>query len=452
MWKERIEKGKIGRIDLNIGRCGKLALGGHALEDLLGTDRFARGQEVPQGIVEQIEPFVLGRVQQLQVLLDGRGFAGVAPQLVVGHTEPRGRIHVVHVLIVNEGPGLAHQRVDHVTKVDRFLAAAELSGDALQALVLIPKLQMVLVDTHQQLQADVLAADRIHISLHANDTIGLDRQRNASARALSLRRQGVEGGGFLAKQFLARCIAPRCQLTQEAHIVLDAVEVPTSAQPQRLVHGVLEVTVRGLDVSILMGLGNVNPMALQTVVIKQIRILSGEFFVARKVVHRGRQTVTANPTRDTARPMQGILQARREGLEGLRMTEVNVFPVGIREDRVKQHVLEGFACDGNVQRIHHDEVKGDHVARMVNLREHDLLLHPVLELPTPHSPLEGSPDRVGHARLPLGRVVLLLQPIQDGVRLESLIVLKSLFDFAPKVFQWIRPSAVSTRGPFDLTW
>ena len=47
--------------------------------------------------------------------------------------------------------------------------------------------------------------------------------------------------------------------------------------------------------------------------------------------------------------MQGILQARRERLEGLRMTDVNVLPVRISEDRMKHHVVEGLASDRDLQ-------------------------------------------------------------------------------------------------------
>jgi hypothetical protein len=169
--KERIENRKVGSIDPNVGRCGKLLLGGHELQDIVGLDRFSRGQEPSQCVVNQIETFVLGGMQDLQILPDGRGFGRATEQLVVGHAESRGGVHVVHVLIIDERPRLSDQRVDHVAKVDRFLAVSELSRHTLDALILIPEFEMVLVDTHFHLQADVLAADRIDISLHANDTV-----------------------------------------------------------------------------------------------------------------------------------------------------------------------------------------------------------------------------------------------------------------------------------------
>jgi hypothetical protein len=131
---------------------------------------------------------VLGGVQEFQVLLDGRCFGRVAQELVVSHAKSRGGVHVVHVLIVDKRAWLPHQRVDHMTKVDRFFAAAELPRHTLDALILIPQFKMVLVNTHLHLQADVLAVYRIDILLHANDTVGLDRHRHGSASTASLGR------------------------------------------------------------------------------------------------------------------------------------------------------------------------------------------------------------------------------------------------------------------------
>ena len=427
-------------------------LGGHELQKIVGLDCFSRTQEPSQGIVNQIETFVLGGMQDLQVLFDGRCFGRAIQQLVVGHAESCGGVHVVHVLIVDERPRLADQRVDHVAKVDRFLAPAELTRHTLKALILIPELKMVLVDTHFKLQADVLAADRIDIPLDANDTVRPDRHRQGSASASSAARQWIQAGGFFTERLFSGCITPRSQLTHERQEVVDALEVATFAEPQCLVKCVLEVAVRRLDVSVLMGLANVDPMALKAIVIEQITIRSGEFSVVRKVVHGRRQAVTANPARNAARQMQGVLQTCRESFEGLRMTEVDVLPVRIGEDRMEHHVVEGLAADRDLERIHDDEVESDHVARMVNLWEDDFLLDTVLELPTLYSSFQCSSNRVRHARLTFRRVVLLFEPIQNRVRFESRIVLKSFFDFAPILFERIWASAVGALGSFHLAW
>ena len=97
----------------------------------------------------------------------------------------------------------------------------------------------------------------------------------------------MQGGGFFTEQFASHAIAPCCQLTCEHHEVVDAVEVTASTQSQRLVKCILEMTMRRLNVSILMRLANVYPVAFETVMIQQFLILSGEVSVAGKVVHSG---------------------------------------------------------------------------------------------------------------------------------------------------------------------
>ena len=87
---------------------------------------------------------------------------------------------------------------------------------------------------------------------------------------------------------------------------------------------------------------------------------------------------------------------------------------------------------------------------MMNLREGDLLLDTVLKLPTLDSPFECSANRVGHMRRATGRVVLLFEPIEQGIRFESPILLESCFDFRPKLLERIGTSPVRPHGTFDL--
>jgi hypothetical protein len=213
-------------------------------QHVVGLDRFPFRQEPSQYVVDQIKAFMFGGMQEFEVLLDGGCFSRVAQQLVVCHAESRGGVHVIHVLVVEERARLPHKRVNHVAKVDRFLPTAELPRHTLEASIPVPEFKVVLVNTHFQVQADVLAAYRIRISLDPNDTVGLHRHQRRSAGASALRRQLTEGGDFFEERLLPGHIAPRCQLTCELHEVVNAVEVATSTQSQRLIKCVLEVTVR----------------------------------------------------------------------------------------------------------------------------------------------------------------------------------------------------------------
>ena len=112
------------------------------------------------------------------------------------------------------------------------------------------------------------------------------------------------------------------------------------------------------------------------------------------------------------------------------MTQVNVLPVRVGEDRMEQHVIERLATYRDLQRIHNDEVERDHVACMVDLRELDILLDAVRQLPALNAPLERSSNRVGYARRTFRRVVFLLEPIKNRIGLQLRILLKKDFDFS----------------------
>jgi hypothetical protein len=77
--------------------------------NVIRLDCLARGQEPSQYLVDEVKSFVLGRIQQLQILLDGGGFRRGFCELVVRHSEPRGGVQVVHVFVVDERTRLADQ-------------------------------------------------------------------------------------------------------------------------------------------------------------------------------------------------------------------------------------------------------------------------------------------------------------------------------------------------------
>jgi len=109
VWQKRIKQGKIGIIDMHGRRSGQLVLRGNGFQHLVDLDGLALRQTRPQCIIDEIQAFVLGRVQQLEILLDRRSFRRVLEQLIVSHTESRGGVHVLHILVVGKGAGLADQ-------------------------------------------------------------------------------------------------------------------------------------------------------------------------------------------------------------------------------------------------------------------------------------------------------------------------------------------------------
>jgi hypothetical protein len=233
-----------------------------------------------------------------------------------------------------------------------------------------------------------------------------------------LRGQWAEPVEVFGEALFSRGVTALDQLTHECQILIDADEVTATAKSQCLVDGILEVTMRRLDVTVLMRLADVDAMATYSVVGQQVVILRGELLVTREVVDRGGQTITAHATRNSAGEMQCVLQTCREGLERFGMAEVNVLPVRVGQDRMKHQVIEQLPAERDLQLVHDDEVERDQITRVMHLRKLDFLFDPMFQLPILDASFECATDRVGHARFADGWIVFLLEPIKNRVGLK----------------------------------
>ena len=68
---------------MNLRGWGELRLGRHGQQNFVCLDRFARLQKQTQYIIYPVKPFVLGGVQQLEILLDRRSFRRGLEQLII---------------------------------------------------------------------------------------------------------------------------------------------------------------------------------------------------------------------------------------------------------------------------------------------------------------------------------------------------------------------------------
>jgi hypothetical protein len=90
----------------------------------LRRDRLVLFDRQPQRVLHRILTVAGRQLQNLQVFAGGDAHAVIAKQLIVSHPEVTGGKHVGAILIVFQGAGLANQRVNHVTVVDRVLTVA----------------------------------------------------------------------------------------------------------------------------------------------------------------------------------------------------------------------------------------------------------------------------------------------------------------------------------------
>jgi hypothetical protein len=117
-----------------------------------------------------------------------------------------------------------------------------------------------------------------------------------------------------------------------------------------------------------------------------------------------------------------------------------MLPIGIGQDKVIQQVRERLAGDGHLQVIHRSEIRGPQPARGMLLREEHLLGRAMQGLPLPHAPLESSPHGVGI----LPRLCP-LQPIPEGLGLQTRLSLQLLGHHRPDFRERIRPGPPSPR-------
>ena len=253
---------------MDVRRTGDLLSAGDGIENFFGRNRFAFAEEPSQDVIHKIQPFVLGGMQDLQVLLDGSPLAVPGKQLIIGHPKPGCRIQMVDVLVVGERARFADQGIDHVAKIDPLLALPEQSRQTLQALVPVPEFKMVLVDEHLHRQADVFAADRVRVPLDTQEAVGLHRDSRRRERVDSLPRKSFQRFRFFPKRHGACLIAARHDLPQKCQILFPVGEVATPPQSQRLIKPRFQMAMRRLHVAVLMRLTDIDAMTLQTVMIQ----------------------------------------------------------------------------------------------------------------------------------------------------------------------------------------
>ena len=171
---------------MNLQGTGQLLPAFDEDQDFLRLDLNAFGEAPSEHVIHQVQAFVLGGVQDFQILLDRRFLFVSSYELIVGHPKPSRRIQMIDVFVIEERPRLSDQGINHMPKVDVLFALTKQPRQAFQALAAIPKLQMVLVNQNIEFQADVLAAHRIQVAFDPQDAIGFDLHPHAGGGCQSV--------------------------------------------------------------------------------------------------------------------------------------------------------------------------------------------------------------------------------------------------------------------------
>lgn len=159
---------------MNLGyrRCLLMALDGNSHQ--LRSNRSVLAQRQPQRILHGILTVTRCKLQNLQVFPGSLTGTVLAQQVVVGHAKVTRGEHVGMILVVLQGPRLAHQRLDHMSVVDRVFAIAQQARHGLNSLTRAPDFNLVGVDDHIDLHANQTTGHRVRVPLHLNRTAAVD--------------------------------------------------------------------------------------------------------------------------------------------------------------------------------------------------------------------------------------------------------------------------------------
>jgi hypothetical protein len=433
--QQRIEQLQVRRLDLDLRHGGNLLRAFHGSFDGREGKFIASRQRHAQGVLHGGFAFPGRQLQNLQVFTDGPLVRVPAAQGIVRQAKMTAGEQVLPVHVVREGARLADQRVDDVPVIDVMLAAPAQPRHALHFLARVPHLHLLHTNHHVHGLADQAAMHRVRVSLNLDRAAHAHRDVAQSPAAFQPScRKLAEHRLFFRKPLLPARVPAGHQVAKELDVLRAAGEVAAAAQPQGLVHGVLEVTVGGFHVAVLMRLADIDPLTLQPVVRQEVAIPVLELSVVGKIVHRRRETVAAVPPGDAPQLPERALQTLAEGLERLRRAQRDRFPIRVRQREVKRQVGKRLAADGHAQGIHVREVRRRQVSRVVDLGEHHRSVRSLRGSPTADLSLEGSPLAVRERS-----AILALKPAKQRDRPQRGFPPEPLFDQRPHLLKRIEP-------------
>jgi len=145
----------------------------------LRRDRCPVGQQPVQRVFHAFLSLVFRCFQDFQVLFYGFQLRPVLAKVVVSLTKGKRREQMFHVTVITKRARLANQRIDHVPIIKQHLSLPKLTRHPFHGLASVPQLELVLFDSHLDLQADVFAVDRVGILPNVEQAVGTDTHGNS---------------------------------------------------------------------------------------------------------------------------------------------------------------------------------------------------------------------------------------------------------------------------------
>jgi hypothetical protein len=285
---------------------------------------------------------------------------------------------------------------------------------------------------------DQLAAQprrhRIDVPLHRDRGPSAHPHGPTFQRLQRLPRQRTQAGLLCRELHAAACITPGHHAADELPVQLAAGKVATAAQHQLLRQRLLETPVGLLAIAVLMAAVGVRGLGRQPIVTQQRLVARRVLLRVAVVMHRQRHAIRAMPLRHAAQFPQRILQALAQAGKTLRKAQRHALPVRARQHKVINQMREGLTLDGHPQALHVREVGRPQPARRMLLGKEQLLGRPVLGFPLPHAPFDGAT-----LPLPVLPGLFALQPVHQGLGLQSRLALQQLLQPRPDLGERIDP-------------
>ncbi|HLA83204.1 MAG TPA: hypothetical protein VJL29_00295 [Thermoguttaceae bacterium] len=196
----------------------------------LRRDGHALGNGQTQRLLHRVLAVPGRQLQDLQVFADALAGTVIAAKPIVGNAKVAARKHLLPILVVLERTGLANQRIDHVTVIDRVLAAARQPGHPLNFASRVPDLDEVRVDHDVDPVANQPAGNRIRVTLDLDRAATVDLDPPDTLPVIQLGRRQLTKERLLLRQLgRSRRIALVAQPLQELLVLLPAGEVAAAA-------------------------------------------------------------------------------------------------------------------------------------------------------------------------------------------------------------------------------
>ena len=239
----------------------------------LRRNRLAPRDGQTQRVLHRVLAVAGRQLQDLQVFADALARAVITAKAIVGDAKVAGREHIFPILVVFERAGLANQRIDHVTIIDRVLLAARQAWHPLNFAARVPDHDEVGVDHNVHPVADQPAMNRIRVAFDLDRAATADfNARDALPVIEFARRQLAKARLFLGEFGGSRQVTLVGQPLQKPFILCAVGKVATATQQQGLVDDRLEMPMRRFDIAVFVCLADVDSLRLDFVVIHQVAV------------------------------------------------------------------------------------------------------------------------------------------------------------------------------------